>query len=451
MIIRIPASKDNTIVSSYNRGFRSQSWDANLGQSPYLQVYKKLDETSGSLFGDDIARSLVYFNLSPYHESMNYFGLSSSSINCSLKLFNLPHDETTPTSYDISIFPVSRSWDEGVGYDSMRFKDRGFSSWLSASSIASWSQTGSDYVATIEAVQHFDTGTENIDVDITNVWNYWLTSGNSGLIMKLSGTQETNDVNYYKKMFYSRHVDDSKYVPYIEVKVNDVVQDRRGSLILGKTGSIYLYNNIGGNLENLPCGSSSINVVLYDTVISESMSFSSSFTSSYVSTGIYRTNIFVPTSYTGSVLYDVWSSGSSQYLTGTVMLSSSTPYQTQKAPQLLILFDGLQDEYKTTDKARINFFIRNQRWELNTYYSNISDLPILIYENVVYEIEDYVNKYTHITASDFTKCSFDSTGHYFELPMSNFFPDNYYEIIIKIKRNNTYETYRNDWKFRSVK
>jgi hypothetical protein len=450
MIIKTYPSKDSTIVSDYANNFRSRSEDANLGASPYLQVYARKDHTSASLLSDSFGRSLLYFDLSQYHETMNYYNLASSSINCSLKMFNCPHQETVPTSFDIYIYPVSKSWDEGTGIDSDYFKDAGFCSWLSATSVNSWSSTGSDYINSIYSSVHFDRGTENIDVDITDTFNYWLASGNFGVLLKLSDTEETNDTDYYNKLFYSRHTDEKVYLPFIEIKVNDFTRDKRGSVVLGHSSSIYLYNIVDGQFEDLTAGSSSINVDVYNSVVSSSMSFSSSFTSSYVSTGIYVTDIYIPTSYTGSVLYDVWSSGSDQFMTGTINVTSSIPAQNFKAPQIFAYFENLEEQYKRSDNARLNFFIRNKRWNLNQYYNNVTNLPTLIYDDVRYEIVDYVNQYTHITASEYTKCSYDNEGMYFNIPFSNFVEDCFYEITLKVRRNNTYETLRDSWKFKVI-
>ncbi len=450
MLIKIYSDKSNTIYDCYNNGFRSRSQNANAGASPYLEVFAQKDPTSGSLLGNSYARSLIHFDLSQYHSIMNYFNLASSSISCSIKMYNMPHSDTVPTSFDISIFPISTSWDSGNGIDTISYKDAGYSSWISASSVNSWSSTGSDYIDSVYDIVHFDRGIENIDVDITNIFNYWLASGNFGALLKLSDTEETNDINYYNKLFYSRHADEFVYLPFIEIKVSDVKKDKRGSLVLGQSGSIYLYNIVDGQFQDLVAGSSSVNVDVYNSIVSGSMSFSSSFTSSYISTGIYVTDIFIPTTYTGSILYDVWSSGSYQFMTGTINVTSSIPVQNFKAPQIFAYFENLEEQYKRSDNTRLNFFIRNKRWNLNQYYSNVSDLPVLTYDDVRYEIIDYVNQYTHITASEYTKCSYDNEGMYFNIPFSNFFDGCFYEIVLKVRRNNTYETLRDSWKFKVV-
>jgi hypothetical protein len=451
MIIKIYSNKSNTIFDCYNNNFRSRSWDANAGSSPYLQVFAQKDPTSGSLLGNSYARSLIQFDLSQYHSVMNRFNLASSSISCSLKMYNMPHGDTVPTSYEIYLHPISQSWDSGTGIDTISYKDAGFSSWLSATSVNSWSATGSDYINSVYDIVHFDKGTENIDRDITNIFNWWIASGNFGLILKLNDIEETNDIDYYRKLFYSSNSDEKIYYPCIEVKVNDVKKDRRNSLILGRSGSIYLYNIIDGNLENLSLiGSSSMNVTVYNSTTSGSMSYSASFTSSYISTGIYITDIYIPSTYTGSILYDVWSSGSYQFLTGTINISSSVPSQNSNAPQILAYFENLQEEYERDDNVRFNFFLRNARWNLNQYYDNITDLPILVYDDVRYEVNDYTNQYVFITASEYTKCSYNNEGMYFDMPMSNFI-EGYYEIVLKIRRNNMYETLKNDnWKFKVI-
>jgi len=448
MIIRIPASKDTYIINDFANNFRSQSWDTNFGASPVLSVYKSLDTTSSSLRGgDSYGRILLQFDTSSYDSVMNYYSLSSSSISCSLHLYNIVHGDTVPTSYYLVAHPMSRSFSEGVGIDMW---DYGYCSWLSASSTAIWTNTGSDYIGSVGCSFSFDSGIEDLNGDITSIWNYWINSGSNGLIVKLTDTEEQNDVDYYIKRFYSRHSTDKNKWPWIEIKVPDVMKDRRGYTIIGRSGSIYFYNLYDGNFEDLPLvGSGSMDVTLYDNVNSGSSSFSASFTSSWISTGIYASTIYIP-SFTGSQLWDVWSSGGIDYMTGSISVYQHTGSQSAQQQKLLVSID-VDDEYKYDEFVRFNVNIRDYEWELNSFESPWNVVPIRVFDNAFYEIHDYINDWTVISASDYTKLSYDGEGHYFQLPMSSFNINNYYEIVLKIRRNRTYETYHdNNWKFKVV-
>ncbi len=448
MIIRIPASKDTYIINDFTNNFRSQSWDMNFGASPVLSVYKSLDATSSSLKGgDSYGRALLQFDTSSYDSVMNYYTLSSSSIVCSLHLYNIVHGDTVPTSYNLVAHPMSRSFDEGVGIDTW---DYGYCSWLSASSTVIWANTGSDYIGSVGCSFSFDSGIEDLNGDITSIWNYWVSSGSNGLIVKLTDTEEQNNVDYYVKRFYSRHSTDKNKWPWIEIKVPDVVKDRRGYTTIGRSGSIYFYNLYDGNFENLPLvGSGSMDVTLYDNVNSGSSSFSSSFTSSWISTGVYASTIYIP-SFTGSQLWDVWSSGGINYMTGSVSVYQHTGSQSAQQEKLLISIDNLEEEYKIDEYARFNVNIRNFPTEMNQFEAPSYVAPIRVFDDAFYEIIDYVNNITVISSSEYTKLSYDAESMFFNFPMSNLIQMQYYEIVLKIRRNKTYQTFKDNWKFRVV-
>jgi len=448
MIIRIPASKDTFIINDFANNHRSQSLSFNNGASPTLDIFKSLDTTSGSLMGgDSYGRSLLYFDTSSFDTIANYYGLSTSSISCSLHLYNIVHGDTVPTSYYLVAHPMSRSFDEGVGIDSW---DYGYCNWLSASSTVIWTTTGSDYVGSVGCSFSFDSGVEDLCGDITSIWNYWKNSGSYGLIVKLTDTEEQNNIDYYVKRFYSRHSTDRNKWPWIEIKIPDTIRDRRGYTIVGRSGSIYFYNLYDGSFEDIPAvGTGSMNITLYDNVSPASCSFSASFTSSWVNTGVYASTIYIP-SYSGSILYDVWSSGSINYMTGSVVIYQHTGSQTAQQEKLLITIDNLESEYKIDECVRFNVYARDFPTEMNIWTIPTYAVPIRIFDNAFYEIYDYVNDITVISASDYTKLSYDSQGMFFQFPMSSLSQLEYYEIILKIRRNKTYEIFRDNWKFRVI-
>lgn len=446
MIVIIPASKDTTLIDDYGTGNRTSSWNCNLGQSPILSVYKKLDHTSGSLFGDSYARSLVYFDLQNYHKIMNHYGFSSASISCSIKMYNAIHDLGTPSSYYLNIHPVTQSWDEGNGLDDIKFADYGYCNWLSASSYNSWSSTGSDYDTNVSTSIYFDSGDEDLYCDITNIWDYWHNSGNFGAIVKLDDSLEQNDIDYYVKKFYARHSINNRSWPTIEIKIPDVQKDRRSSIYLNKSGSIFLYNIYDGTLEDFP-GVSVFSVTLYDDV--NSASFSMSFTSSNISSGVYASTIYIP-EYTGSILYDVWSSGGIDYYTGSITINDSNIQSNYSKSKLMVSMPNLADSYNINELCTFDVFIRQFPWELNTWTQvneDSNDAIPLLYDDVRYEIFDCYNNETVISASSYTQLSYNENGHYFNFPMMNLY-DGYFKLLFCVSRNHNYELIDNNFKFR---
>ena len=208
---RIFPSKDNWLTDAHPADNTSSTigTGSNHGRSPSLNVFaRKADINTSSI---ELARSLVQFDITELSGKVFDEGLiPTSSISYKFKMFNMLHADTVPESYDLFVFPVSQSWDEGSGIDDDNFRDFGFANWLSASSTTAWTITGSDFLATGfgSGSQRFDRLDEGLDleVDITEVVGNWLSSSagnggltNNGLVVKLGGSEETNAINYYRK------------------------------------------------------------------------------------------------------------------------------------------------------------------------------------------------------------------------------------------------------------
>jgi hypothetical protein len=246
-------TKDSYISNASRQDFpKLYASSSNFGASPSLRVMAAKDRIiTGSL---EWARSLVEFNITDLSGKIySDKTIPSSSVSYYLKMYNLAHDDIVPTSYELYVFPLSRSFSEGRGIDDDNFEDYGWVNWLSASSTQLWSHTGSDYVSGSEygsGSQAFDAGTEDLFVDVTKVVNNWLSSSigntttnynipNCGFLVKLGDTEENNSVDYYTKMFHSRH---SKYIdklPCLEARWDDSFRDNRGNFAFNKTNTLY--------------------------------------------------------------------------------------------------------------------------------------------------------------------------------------------------------------------
>ena len=225
------------------------------------------------------------------------------------------------TSFDLILFTIPDSWDEGVGYDydnssltSTLFDDKSYSdrpsNWYNRTTVNSWGVPGIyDYIGTtptIIATQHFDNGNENIELDITTHMNSILTgaTANNGYgiafvrqLENLSGLTESYSVGFFTK--YTQ----TFYEPYVETKYDDYINDARADFYEGKTNYLYLYVNAGGtptNLDNLPT------VQVFDNAGTEVMA---STTACQVTKGVYCISVTIPCdTYTTPCMFtDRWS------------------------------------------------------------------------------------------------------------------------------------------------
>mgnify|MGYP001609833071 CR=1 FL=1 len=104
-------------------------------------------------------------------------------------MFNTPHIETIPNRFTINVHPLSGAlFEEGNGLDLETYKDKGAVNWISASQNVLWVNTGSDFYNDPTGSQFFNTGREDLNINITPLVERWLgsTIDNNGLIVKLT-------------------------------------------------------------------------------------------------------------------------------------------------------------------------------------------------------------------------------------------------------------------------
>lgn len=155
----------------------------------------------------------------------------------------------------------------GNGLDLEGYLDKGVVNWISGSENNIWINTGSDFYTSPSSSQVFETGLEDLFMDITPAVEYWITGTitNRGLIIKLTGSLETGSVSYYTKKFFARSSEFFFKRPIIEAQWdNDVIKDRRTNFFISSAlapasdnlNTIYLYNRIRGRLQNIPAAGS---------------------------------------------------------------------------------------------------------------------------------------------------------------------------------------------------
>jgi hypothetical protein len=334
MLIRTYFDKDNTLIYSDR---------TNTGKNPVAELFY------GGASGNTLySRHIFYFDETRLKSLVNDGTIIPSATTHTLKMTNTASFDTRllgktavgekrrASSFDLILFQVNDYWDEGIGYDYGKNSYLGDlpilsvspSNWVEPTTNANWSPIGNGSAITgntssnILAIQHFDNGNENLEMDVTFVVNHILTGATSGSTgTTVSGVTVSSKNNGFA-IAYKRDIeilsrDELQYVgfftkqtdtffePYLESSFNNHIRDDRNQFFLDKTNSLYLYTSLGNtpvNLDSNPTVEVSDN---YGNLIS-------AFTQSAVtrvSKGVYKIDINIPssTANTECLMYsDVW-------------------------------------------------------------------------------------------------------------------------------------------------
>ena len=464
------ATQDNSITDGFGSLRTTRATDANMGASDVLEVY--------SLFGSfntaslEKSRVLVQFDTTDIAAKRTAGTIpASGSVNFYLKLTNTPHEGTNPTDFTLTVNAISRSWDEGIGLDMDTYLDKGVCNWITASfdgtTNTTWTTQGADFHTSPEHTQSFTTGIEDLNVDVTDTVEEWLagTKENYGFLVKLSSSFESGTANtiasssYFTKKFFARESENFFKRPTVEARWNSSDGDDRGNFyassslatVTENTNTIFLYNNIRGQLRNLPgVGTGEVYVNFYETIGGTPIN-ASAVTGGFLTTGIYTASAVLDT--TASEVFDVWFSGATEYHTGTaITVNSFASETTNPDAQYVINVTNLRSNYTTSDKARLRLYIRQRDWQPTIYTVASNAIETEIVEEVYYKVKRVVDDLAIIpygTGSDNeTLMSYDVSGSYTDLDFSNFESGYQYEISFKLYLQGEYIEPSDTFKFR---
>ena len=325
--------------------------------------------------------------------------------------------------------------------------------------------------------QLFESGLENLQIDITALVERWIRGpGNSGIAnygmgIKLTSSQEALNysknvkassdqptqnipdgatVSYYTKRFFARG---SQYFfkrPTIQAKWDSAIRDHRGQFHISSSlasteniNDIYFYNYVRGRLKTIP-SSDSLTVSIYSSSAGEptstrlrikdsSNNYADSVTATQVETGVYKARLQVVEDL--SVLHDVWSLGSAQIHTGTI---NTVPLGTAlhaREPTYYINITNLQNNYAQDQTARFNVYVREKNWNPTIYTKAVASAPTITIPSASYRVVrvfDNLEVVAHDTGSGLlaTGLSYDVSGNYFDFDMKLLQPD--YEYGFKV-------------------
>ena len=473
-IKRYRADLNNTIVNAYKPDFTTRATGSNMGQADVLEAYSIYGRITTS--SQELSRVLIRFPVSSITTDRAAGVLpGSGSVSFYLRMFDAEHATTTPRSFTMTVNPISQSWQEGLGLDLENYSDtRGNnvgSNWLSASQTTAWTNAagsraigGSIITSSADYLyeQSFDTGFEDLEVNITPLVERWLAGDiqNYGVLVKLSSsfeasaslayaTEDTNVIenpsgattSYYTKRLFGRGSEFFFKRPSIEARWNSSTKDDRGNFYYSSSlapaednlNTIYFYNYVRGRLTNIPSvGTGAVLVSLYSGSANDTAPSGSkltlydgnvNLTGGYVSTGIYSCSVAITAASTPiETLYDVWHSGGVEYFTGSIEPISLLASNTVSKPVYFLNITNLQSKYRSDQTARFNLYVREKNWNPNVYTVVNSTVPTTTIESAsyrVYRTLDGLEAVPYGTGSELhTVLSHDVSGNYFDFDMN---------------------------------
>ena len=221
----------------------------------------------------EFSKILLHFN---YDKIKKHFDIShSQNFSANLRLFDISTGQVRPKNFTISTFPLSKSFDEGVGRDIYSFGQKGWANFITSSrndntlSYDSWSisglrSKGSRGDLNIDIItgsnnkdysnsQLFALGDEDLSIDITNFVSESLSNqlNNNGLVIEFSNDIHQNSNTYFVKRFGSRHLKNKFLSPRIDFSFDDSFTKPDNIIYTNTSTRVFLENRQGNFYKNL--------------------------------------------------------------------------------------------------------------------------------------------------------------------------------------------------------
>ena len=463
------ATKDNTITDASAYGSTARATGSNMGFADALEVFKIYGNITTSSI--ETSRAIVQFDTTEINTARTNSQIpASGSVSFYLNLYNARTPFTVPRNVDLIVQAISTEWDEGRGMDMDEYKDLGKSNWVSASTTTKWTTEGGDFLdsAIYNKTFRLTDGTEDLSIDISDLVEDWIdgTIDNYGIIVRLSGSLETDSDSYYTKKFFARSSEFFFKRPTIEARWNSSVKDQRGDFYVSSSmlstenlHTVYLYNNFRGVPTNIPAiGTGEIYVKIFDaaaggTELNSAVSVDYPITGGYADVGLYSCSFDLNT--TASTVYDRWfdSTLTTCFHTGTIELKTYNAQENNKIEPLILSVTNLKDIYSTAETdTRVRLYTRKRNWSPTIYTVASTAIENYFVDNMYYKVVRMVDNADVVqygTGSvNHTLLSYDKDGSYFDFDFSGLEAGYMYEFKFIIKEGTIYNEYPTGFKFR---
>lgn len=461
------ATQDNTITNAFKDNLINRGTNANMGAADILETFVIHGQTSASLntsiqssanaANAEQSRFIIQFPVNTIQSDITASAIPSdtSSVKYMLNIYNAPHGNATPLSYSLDICMLSEPWNEGRGLDMDNYTDLGASNWSNRFTGVAWTTTGSAIRNDVNSKTSyfFETGLEDMSVDISEMVYKWLDSvPNYGLLVRMQPSAVSGSDSLYTKRFFSRTSDFFHKRPTVEAIWDSSRKDSRGNFFVSSSvatsedniNTLYLYNNIRGELKNIPgLDSNSLSVAIYtgssgpvdqalqikDKVTSANALFAKArllTENNSTVEGVYTASFACSSS--SPVLFDVWFTGSGaskvEFFTGSFEPLSFDTSTNLYQEEYITSITNLESEYRKGEEPTFRVFTRSKFWQPNIYTKATTLVKPTIIDNVyyrVYRVIDNLDVVTYQTGSsnkEGTLLSYDVSGSYFKFDTS---------------------------------
>lgn len=242
MVLRFYPTKDATVYEKYP--------EINTGLDAVLDISRVLI-TTGSVSSSYNSRALISFNYTAISSSILALGQNPNLFTYKLKLYVTEANEV-PLDYSIYCYPISQSWDmgvgrfsnspattEGVSWKYRLGKTNLASAWTTSSfavgTTGSWTNEpggGTWYTASV-ATQSFSYTTSDLNIDVSSIVRQ-VQSGSivfNGFILKNSPEVEMSTTGSFSSLKFFSMDTHTVYSPVLEASYDDSVSAATLSLI----------------------------------------------------------------------------------------------------------------------------------------------------------------------------------------------------------------------------
>lgn len=478
----LTASKDTYITNKIiNNDFRAT--DSNVGEAGTLDLFKLYSEStlSGSNSPKELSRILVKFDLEPLKKlTQSNLDISHSSFSATLKMFDVYGGQTTPSNFKIIVFPLSRSFDEGIGRDIVSFEDLDAANFITASisgdTAIAWNMTGAnrqgllgsekaDIISSgnlsdgesvtsfLYKTQSFSTGDEDLSVDVTRIVSATLASQipDHGFRISFSGSQETDNITRFVKRFASRQASTVHKRPKLIIEYNDTIQDHHEAFFFNISGSLFLNNFHRGQPANIlssskgkfvgVSGSNCLVVRLVSGSDEKGTYFTKTVTGSQHSvgdnyiTGVYSASFLISEYASGTLKNEIQNANSATfdvywgstdytvgYHTGSLVVNtiSRTSFSNVEK-RLFVNITNLKQTYRSSEKVRFRVYAEDVGRD-HVFVKKPFEPSSEIFTQMYYRIKDSESGDIVVPfgeSNNSTLLSTDSMGMYFDFYMDS--------------------------------
>lgn len=456
MLYRIYPDRDTFLTNFQLQNV--QRTGSNFGNSEILHLFKQAGVSGavGVAASSSLARILTRFDLSAFQALTGSSAVPADGITYVLRMSDAQHDRTLPSSFDVEVQAVAQDWDEGRGRDVDRFADRGVANWDKAKSNVLWTTPGASGSGPI-ATQHFDSGHENLEVDVTSIVQLWMsgTLANNGFLVRVSSSQEQDGLDYYTKMFHSRETFFKDKRPYLEARWDRSTRDDRNNFYWGVSGTLFLYHGVRGAEQDIPgVGTGQLGVRVVDA--SGTVAVLTASHAGYP--GTYAVTFTVPSgNFSGSLFRDIWfnlATTASWYMTGSFGIADSLSNQVRPASRYFVSVVNLKSEYEVEEAPRLSLFVRphdyNPARVLTASLDSHGAVITKGYFRVVNDRTDEVVVPFGTGSLEYTRMAYDERGNYFNIWMSSLSPGNVYRLSFLFDVDGQRQYVDQGFKFRVV-